>query len=166
MEGFLPGFASVRGAVEARLIASVHKKRAGKLSVWSISPLFRPFSCGKNGISLLKEIYFLPQRRGFLAAKKFPGVWKAGKSGASGGFFLLVGDFPRAKSGCLFASLSPRLADAGAASVRTASRGGRQSVAETWFPAFILHSRKPARFAYFRPCPSLCPSARFSRWRF
>ena len=113
MEGFLPGFASVRGAVEARLIASVHKKRAGKQSVWSISPLFRPFSCGKNGISLLKEIYFLPQRRGFLAAKKFPGVWKAGKNGASGGFFLLVGGRPRAKSGCLFASLSPRSADAG-----------------------------------------------------
>ena len=142
------------------------KKRAGGMSVWRISPPRRAFSCGKNGISLLKEISFLPQRREFLAAKKFPGVWKAGKNGASGGFFLLVGDFPRAKSGCLFASLSPRLADAGAASVRTASRGGRQSVAETRLPAFILHSRRPARFAHFRPRPSLLPFARFSRCRF
>ena len=82
------------------------KKRARELSVWSISPPGRPFLCGKNGISLLKEIYFLPQRREFLAAKKFPGVWKAGKNGASGGFFLLVGDRPRARSICPFAGLS------------------------------------------------------------
>ncbi len=83
------------------------KKWAQELSVWNISPPRRPFSCGKNGISLLKEIYFLPQRREFLAAKKFTGVWKAGKNGASRGFFLLIGGFPRAKSICPFASLSP-----------------------------------------------------------
>ena len=83
------------------------KKRAGELLVWSISPPQCPFLCGENGISLLKEIFFLPQRREFLAAKKFAGVWKAGKNGASDGFFLLVGDFPRAKSDCFFASLSP-----------------------------------------------------------
>ena len=83
------------------------KKRAGGLSVWRISPPLRPFSCGKNGISLLKEISFLPQRRKFLAAKKFLGVWKAGKNGASGGFFLLIGGRRRAKSNCPFASLSP-----------------------------------------------------------
>ena len=142
------------------------KKRARELSVWRISPLRRPFSCGKNGISLLKEISFLPQRRKFLAAKKSAGVWKAGKNGASGGFFLLVGGRPRAKSVCLFASLPYRPADAGAASVRTASRGGRQSVAENRFPAFILHFRRPARFANFRPSPPLRPSARFSRGRF
>ena len=81
------------------------KKRAGKPSVWNISPPRSPFSCGKNGISLLKEIYYLPQRREFLAAKKFPKVWKAGKNGASDGFFLLVGGRPRAKSVCPFASL-------------------------------------------------------------
>ena len=62
--------------------------------------------CGKNGISLLKEIYFLPQRREFLAAKQFTGVWKAGKNEASGGFSFLIGGRPRAKSACLFASLS------------------------------------------------------------
>ena len=83
------------------------KKRAIEPSVWNISPPRSPFSCGKNGISLLKEIYYLPQRREFLAAKKFPKVWKAGKNGASDGFFLLVGGRPRAKSVCPFASLSP-----------------------------------------------------------
>ena len=83
------------------------KKRGRELSVWSISPPWRAFSCGKNGISLLKEIFFLPQRRKFPAAKKFSGVWKTGKNGASDGFFLLVGDFSRPKSICPFASLSP-----------------------------------------------------------
>ena len=142
------------------------KKRAGGMSVWRISPPRRAFSCGKNGISLLKEISFLPQRREFLAAKKSAGVWKAGKNGASGGFFLLVGGRQRAKSVCLFASLPPRPADAGAAPVRTASRVGRQSVAENRLPAFILPSRRPARIPYFRPPPSPPPSARFSRCRF
>ena len=142
------------------------KKRARELSVWNISPPRRPFLCGKNGISLLKEISFLPQRRKFLAAKKFPGVWKAGKIGASGGFFLLVGDFPCAKSVCPFASLSPSRADAGAVSVRTASRAGRQSVAETGPVAFILRSGKLARFACLHPSPPLRPSVRFSRERF
>ena len=142
------------------------KKRAGRLSVWRISPPLRPFSCGKNGISLLKEISFLPQRREFLAAKKSAGAWKAGKNGASGGFFLLVGGRQRAKSVCLFASLPPRPAGAGAAPVRTASRVGRQSVAENRLPAFILPSRRPARIPYFRPPPSPPPSARFSRCRF
>ena len=82
------------------------KKRARELPVWRISPPQRAFSCGKNGISLLKEIYFLPQRREFLAAKKFTGVWKAGKNEASGGFSFLIGGRPRSKSACLFASLS------------------------------------------------------------
>ena len=132
----------------------------------SISPPERPFSCGKNGISLLKEISFLPQRRKFLAAKKFTGVWKAGKNGASGGFFLLVGDFPRAKSTCLFASLSPRPADARVVSVRMASLDWRQSVAETRLPAFILISVRPARIPYFFPSPPLRLSVRFSRGRF
>ena len=83
------------------------KMRAGEMLHTSISPPRRAFSCGKNGISLLKEICVLPQRRKFLAAKKSSGVWKAGKNGALDVFFLLVGDFPRAKFNCPFASLSP-----------------------------------------------------------
>ena len=82
------------------------KKRGRELSVWSISPPWRAFSCGKNGISLLKEIFFLPQRRKFPAAKKFSGVWKTGKNGASDGFFLLNGGRLRAKPLCPFATLS------------------------------------------------------------
>ena len=109
------------------------KNQARELSVWSISPPQRPFLCGKNGISLRKEISFLPQRRKFLAANKFSGVWKAGKNGASDSFFFLIGGRPRAKNVCLFARFPPRPADAGAASVRTASHGGRQSVAESRF---------------------------------
>ena len=138
------------------------KKRARELSVWRISPPRRPFSCGKNGISLLKEISFLPQRREFLAAKQFPGVWKAGKNGASDGFFLLFGDFSRAKSVCLFASLPPRLADAGAAPVRTASRGGRQSVAENRLPAFSCLPASP-RGSRISARPRPCARPRDSR---
>ena len=83
------------------------KKRARELSVRNISPPRHPFSCGKNGISLLKEISVLPQSRRFLAAKPFPGVWKAGKNGASGGIFLPDGGRPRAKSICHFAIPPP-----------------------------------------------------------
>ena len=142
------------------------KKRAGELSVWNISPPQRAFSCGKNEISLLKEISSLPQRRKIPAAKKFPGEWKARKNEASGHLFRLFGDFPRAKPECLLASLYARRADAGTVSVRTASRGRRQSVAENEPAAFILRSRRLARFACFRPSPSLRPSVRFSRNRF
>ena len=64
----------------------------------SISRVGRRFLCGKNGISLLKEIVFLPQRREFLAAKRFAGGRKAGKNGALRGFPFLVGAFPPAKT--------------------------------------------------------------------
>ena len=104
------------------------KKRGRELSVWSISPPWRAFSCGKNGISLLKEIFFLPQRRKFPAAKKFSGVWKTGKKGASDGFFLLVGDFSRPKSICPFASLSPHgLTRGRRPSARRSVAGGKVS---------------------------------------
>ena len=131
------------------------KKRARELPVWSISPPRRAFSCGKNGISLLKEISFLPQRRNFLAAKKFPGVWKAGKNGASDGFFFLFGEFPRTKSDCLFASLSPAWLTRGRhPSARHPVAGGKVS-RETGFrlssctPASPRGSRISARP---RPC--------------
>ena len=137
------------------------KKRARELSVWSISPPGRPFLCGKNGISLLKEIYFLPQRREFLAAKKFTGVWKAGKNGASDGFFFLFGEFPRTKSDCLFASLSPAWLTRGRhPSARHPVAGGKVS-RETGFrlssctPASPRGSRISARP---RPCSRPCDS--------
>ena len=107
MEGFPLIPRPCSGTVETRLIASVHKNGRENRPYGAFLRPRRAFLCGKNGISLLKEICFLPQRREFLAAKTFPGVWKAGKNGASGGVFLLVGGFPRAKSICPFASLSP-----------------------------------------------------------
>ena len=117
------------------------KKRAAELSVWNISPLRRPFSCGKNKISLRKEIFFLPQSREFLAAKKFPGVWKAGKNGASGGFFLLIGDFSHAKSICPFAGIFPiRLTRGRHPSARRPAAGGKMSRE----PGFRLSSCIPA----------------------
>ena len=131
------------------------KKRAGELSVWSISPLRRAFSCGKNGISLLKEICVLPQRRKLLAAKTFSGVWKAGKNGASDGFFLLIGVRPRTKSGCHSASLSRHRADPPAKPDRTTFRPGRQSVAEAGFPpsSCISESPRGSRISVrTRPC--------------
>ena len=131
------------------------KKRAGELSVWSISPPRRAFSCGKNGISLLKEICVLPQRRKFLAAKTFSGVWKAGKNGASDGFFLLIGVRPRTKSGCHSASLSRHRADPPAKPDRTTFRPGRQSVAEAGFPpsSCISESPRGSRISVrTRPC--------------
>ena len=137
------------------------KKRARELPVWRISPPQRAFSCGKNGISLLKEIYFLPQRREFLAAKKFTGVWKAGKNGASDGFFFLFGEFPRTKSDCLFASLSPAWLTRGRhPSARHPVAGGKVS-RETGFrlssctPASPRGSRISARP---RPCSRPCDS--------
>ena len=138
------------------------KKRARELSVWRISPPRRPFLCGKNGISLLKEISFLPQRREFLAAKKFPGVWKAGKNGASGGFFLLFGDFSRAKSVCLFASLPSRPADAGAdPSARRPVAGGKVS-RETGFRLSSSLSAGP-RGSRISTRPRPCARPRDSR---
>ena len=131
------------------------KKRAEKLSVWSISPPRRAFSCGKNGISLLKEICVLPQRRKLLSAKTFSGVWKAGKNGASDGFFLLIGFRPRTKSGCHSASLSRRRADLPTEPDRTTFRPGRQSVAEAGFPpsSCIPESPRGSRISVrTRPC--------------
>ena len=72
-------------------------KRGGEMQYTSISPPRPVFLCGKNGISLLKEISFLPQRRNFLAAKRFSGAWEAGKKGASGGFPLPDGARRRTK---------------------------------------------------------------------
>ena len=112
-----PGISCQKGRLSARFRVCavgrqggnrcrIVKKQARELSVWSISPPWRAFSCGKNGFSLLKEIFFLPQRRKFPAAKKFSGVWKTGKNGASDGFFLLNGGRLRAKPLCPFATLS------------------------------------------------------------
>ena len=131
------------------------KKRSGKLSVWSISPPPRAFLCGKNGISLLKEIFFFQQRRTFLAAKTFSGVWKKGGSRASDGFFALIGSLPRAKAGCLFAGLSLRRAAPWEKPVRTTLRPRWQSAAETGFllSSCISETLRDSRFSVrTRPC--------------
>ena len=166
MEGFLPGFASVRRDGRAEIGDELLKNGRGNCSYGAFLRLcvrFRAakteFLCGKKFLSCRKYENFLPQRNSRACGKR-------GKDGASGGFFLLVGGFPRAKSICPFASLFPSRADAGAASVRTASRAGRQGVAETGPVAFILRSGKLARFACLHPSPPLRPSVRFSRERF
>ena len=64
-----------------------------------ISRAGRRLLCGKNANSLLKETFFLPQRRKFLAAKKFSGGWKTLGTGASARIFRLVEAFTRTKSG-------------------------------------------------------------------
>ena len=131
------------------------KKRSGKLSVWSISPPPRAFLCGKNGISLLKEIFFLPQRRKFLAAKTFQRVWKKGKTRASDGFSFLIGPRPRAKIDCPFASLGLRRADPWTEHGRTTFRLRRQNVAEAGLPSPFCISASPRGlrvFVRFRPC--------------
>lgn len=119
------------------------KNRAGELSVWSISPPRRAFLRGKNGNSLRQEKKFSQQRRIFLAAKTFQKVRKAGKNGASDGFFLLIGSRPRAKTGCHSASLSRRRADPLAEPDRTLFRRGRQSVAEAGLPPSFCISASP-----------------------
>ena len=166
MEGFLPGFASVRRDGRAEIGDELLKNGRGncpygtflRLSVCFCAAKMK-FLSAKKFLSCRKDGIFLPQRRSRACGKR-------GKDGASGGFFLLVGGFPRAKSICPFASLFPSRADAGAASVRTASRAGRQGVAETGPVAFILRSDKLARFACLHPSPPLRPSVRFSRGRF
>ena len=166
MEGFLPGFASVRRDGRAEIGDELLKNGRGNCpygTFLSLSVCFcaakMKFLSAKKFLSCRKDGIFLPQRRSRACGKRR-------KDGASGGFFLLVGGFPRAKSICPFASLSPSRADAGAVSVRMVSLGGRQSVAEPRPSAFILRSGKLARFACLHPSPSLRPSARFSRWRF
>ena len=166
MEGFLPGFASVRRDGRAEIGDELLKNGRGNCpygAFLSLSVCFcaakMKFLSAKKFLSCRKDGIFLPQRRSRACGKR-------GKDGASGGFFLLVGGFPRAKSICPFASLFPSRADAGAASVRTASRAGRQGVAETGPVAFILRSGKLARFACLHPSPPLRPSVRFSRERF
>ena len=57
------------------------------MSVGSISVPDPAFLCAQNEISLLKEIRRLPQRRKFLAAKKFPAGRKGRNMRASEGFF-------------------------------------------------------------------------------
>ena len=166
MEGFLPGFASVRRDGRAEIGDELLKNGRGNCpygTFLSLSVCFcaakMKFLSAKKFLSCRKDGIFLPQRRSRACGKR-------GKDGASGGFFLLVGGFPRAKSICPFASLFPSRADAGAASVRTASRAGRQGVAEPGPVAFILRSGKLARFACLHPSPPLRPSVRFSRGRF
>ena len=149
---FRPSFSGRLGANKVRSV----KKRAGKPPVWNISPPRRAFLCGKNGISLLKEICFLPQRRKFLAAKTFPGVWKAGKNRASGGVFLLVGGFPRARSICPFATLSPHGPTRGRRpSARPPATGGKVSrkPASGFHPAFP----QAREIRAFPPAPVLAP---------
>ena len=78
------------------------KTGGGEMLISRISQPSVAFLTARNEISLLKEIYFLPQRRKFLAAKKFSGGWETGKNGASDGIFRLSGGFPRTKSCWLF----------------------------------------------------------------
>ena len=137
------------------------KSGAGKCAIRAFPGPGFLFLCAKNGISLLKEIFFLPQRRKFLAAKTSAGVWKAGKNGASDGLFFLIGDFPRTKSICLFASfplhgltrgrhLSARCPVAGGEVSRKA--GFRLS---SCIPATVRESRI---FVRPRPCVRTCDS--------
>ena len=126
------------------------KKRAGELSVWNISPPRRPFPCGKNGISFRKEISFLPQSR-----KEIPGHVESGEKRGFGRLFPSNWRLSAHKIHLSFCKHFPSRADAGAALVRTASRGGRQNVAESGFrlssciPATVRESRIPVRP---RPC--------------
>ena len=57
----------------------------------SISLVSAPLLSAQNGISLLKEISFLPQRREFLAAKKSGQDGKRGKTGLRTPFSRLSG---------------------------------------------------------------------------
>ena len=68
--------------------ASFVKKQAGKLLHTRISPLASRFLCGKKITSLLKEIYFLPQRRGRCAARRRKIVRKEEFHGALRAVFL------------------------------------------------------------------------------
>ena len=83
------------------------KTGGGEMLISRISQPPEAFLTARNEISLLKEICFLPQRRKFLAAKKFSGGWKTGKNGASDGIFRLSGGFPRTKSCWLFVRHPP-----------------------------------------------------------
>ena len=99
------------------------KKQAGELPLWSVSPPWHPFSCGKNGIFSRKEIPFFPQ-------SDPQGCGKRGETKRRTAFSLLFGDRPRTRPACLFASLSHDWLTRGWYPFRTASQKGVQSVAE------------------------------------
>ncbi len=105
---------------------------------------------------------FFAERNFLLAAKKFTGVWKAGKNGASGGFFLLIGDFSHAKSICPFAGIFPiRLTRGRHPSARRPAAGGKMSRE----PGFRLSSCIPAgrRDSRISVRPRPCSRPRDSR---
>ena len=127
----------------------------------SISQPPEAFLTARNEISLLKEIYFLPQRRKFLAAKKLSGGWKTGKNGASDGIFRLSGASPCAKSRWLFVRHPPEWltrrrtwsAQGPDRTVRTEAEGGNPC-----HPAFPQRRENrafpSAPRPSFRPCDS------------
>ena len=164
-QGFPSHSASVRRDGRAEIAPELLKSGRGNCP-------YAHFSASA-GVFVRQKQDFFAERNFFLAAKtkiscrkEIPGSVESGEKRGFGRLFLSIWRISAYKIRLPFCKPFPRLADAGAASVRTASRGGRQSVAGNGLPAFILHSRKSARFAYFRPSPPLLPPVRFSRSRF
>ena len=93
---------------------------------------------------------FFAERNFFLAAKtriscrkEIPGRVESGEKRGFGRLFLSIWRLSAHKIHLSFCNLPSRPADAGAVSVRTAFRGGRQSVAETGFPLSSCTSSGP-----------------------
>ena len=113
-------------------------------------------------VSVRQKRDFFPQRNFFLAAKpriscrkEIPGRVESGEKRGFGRLFSSNWRLSAHKIHLSFCKHFPSRADAGAALVRTASRGGRQNVAESGFrlssciPATVRESRIPVRP---RPC--------------
>ena len=158
MEGFLPGFASVRRDGRAEIGDELLKNGRGNCPYGAFLRLcvrFRAakteFLSAKKFLSCRKDGIFLPQRRSRACGKR-------GKDGASGGFFLLYGDFPRAKSICPFASLSPHGLTRGRhPSARRPVPGGKVSRKPgLWLSSCVPASSRDSR-VYIRPRPCVRP---------
>ena len=137
------------------------KTGGGEMLISRISQPPEAFLTARNEISLLKEIYFLPQRRKFLAAKRFSGGWKTGKNGGFGRDFPSIWRLSAYKILLAFCPSSAGMADAPPHVVRARpcpdcqnGSGRRESVSSCTF-ATPRESRVSVRSpSLFRPCDS------------
>ena len=87
-----------------------------------------------------ERIFFLAAKTQISFSKEIFGSVENGENRGFGRIFSSIWRSSAHKIHLSFCKPFPSRADAGAAPVRMAFPVGRQSVAETWLPAFILHS--------------------------
>ena len=141
------------------------KNGGGEMHHTSISPVSAPLLSAQNGISLLKEISFLPQRREFLAAKKSRTGREAGKNGASDTLFTPIRTRRADKTGLTFRKPSRANGRHPPAARAPPPAGGPPKRKRFPPKRDILHSPNRKIRAFSRTPPPEARNTRFSRRR-